>query len=90
LKAIHYFGADALTGAGHQGYRTVVQVGIAALNILLNLWLIPLYSWRGAAIATIVSDGLMGVAIWTLVWYLARHGGRLRSPDEIPSVVEVG
>jgi O-antigen/teichoic acid export membrane protein len=90
LKAIHYFGADALTGAGHQGYRTVVQVGIAALNILLNLWLIPLYSWRGAAIATIVSDGLMGVAIWSLVWYLARHGGRLRSPDEIPSVVEVG
>ncbi len=90
LKAIHYFGADALTGAGHQGHRTIVQVGIATLNILLNVWLIPLYSWRGAAIATLVSDGMMGVAIWSLVWYLARHGGRLRSPDDVPSVVEFG
>ncbi len=90
LKAIHYFGADALTGAGHQGYRTVVQVGIATVNVLLNFWLIPLYSWHGAAIATLASDGLMGIAIWSIVWYLARHGGHLRLPDDVPSAIEFG
>jgi O-antigen/teichoic acid export membrane protein len=90
LKAVHYFGADALTGAGYQGIRTMVQVSIAMINVLLNVWLIPLYSWRGAAIATIASDGLMGVAIWTTVWYLGRHRRRLGSSEEAPSVVEVG
>ncbi len=76
LKAIHYFGADALTGAGFQGIRTVVQVGIAIANVSLNIWLIPLYSWRGAAVATIISDGLLGVAIWSTIWYLGRRGHR--------------
>jgi O-antigen/teichoic acid export membrane protein len=90
LKAIHYFGADALTGAGHQGYRTVVQVSIAVVNVALNLWLIPLHSWRGAAVATLVSDALMGVAIWGLVWYLGRHASRLRPLQDVHSVVGLG
>src|SRR5277367_6407104 len=48
LKAIHYFLADSLTGAGYQGLRSAAQVFVAILNIGLYLWLIPLYSWRGA------------------------------------------
>jgi len=72
LKVIHYFGADALTGAGFQGIRTALLVGVAGINVLLNLWLIPLYSWRGAATASILSDGLFGVAIWSALWYLGR------------------
>jgi O-antigen/teichoic acid export membrane protein len=90
LKAVHYFGADALTGAGYQGVRTVVQVSIALVNVLLNLWLIPHYSWRGAAVATIASDGLMAAVIWATVWHLGRHRRRLKSPDDAPSVAEVG
>jgi len=90
LKAIHYFGADALTGAGHQGIRTVVQVSTAMINVLLNVWLIPLYSWRGAAVATLVSDGLMGVAIWSIVWHLGRHPARFQAPENAPSVVGLG
>jgi O-antigen/teichoic acid export membrane protein len=90
LKAIHYFGADALTGAGYQGVRAMLLVSIAVVNVLLNVWLIPLYSWRGAAVSTVVSDGLLGVAIWTTVWYLGRHGGRIESRKETPAAVEVG
>ena len=89
VKSIYYFGADALTGAGHQGVRTVVQIGIAVVNVLLNLWLIPLYSWRGAAVATLVSEGLLGVAIWSAVWYVGRRGGRLESPDDAGPVAQV-
>jgi O-antigen/teichoic acid export membrane protein len=89
LKSIHYFGADALTGAGHQGVRTLILVAIAGINVLLNLWLIPLYSWRGAAVATIASDGLMAVAIWSALWHLGRHDRR-RRPNPSAPAVEVG
>jgi O-antigen/teichoic acid export membrane protein len=87
LKAVHYFGADALTGAGHQGVRTGIQIGIAVVNLLLNLWLIPLYSWRGAALATLLSDGLMIVVIWASVWGLSGRTAPIRSQPDRPSAV---
>jgi O-antigen/teichoic acid export membrane protein len=64
IKSIHYFLADSLTGASFQGTRTCVQLAVAVINVLLNLWLIPAYSWRGAAWASIASDGalLLGLA----------------------------
>jgi O-antigen/teichoic acid export membrane protein len=62
LKGIHYFFADSFAGAGYQGWRTVAQVLVAALNVGLNLWLIPVYSWRGAAWASIASDGALVIS----------------------------
>lgn len=64
LKATHYLAADTLTGTGHQGVRTVVQVGIAVLNVALNLVLIPLYGYHGAIAASLVCDGLLAVVLW--------------------------
>lgn len=72
LKAVHYFGSNALTGAGYQGFRTLVQVSVTALNVLLNIWLIPLYSWRGSAVASLLSDGLLAVLIWSVIGFLRR------------------
>lgn len=72
FKACHYFLADALTGAGHQGIRSAIQIAIAALNILLNLWLIPAYSWRGAAWASLASDGLLVVGMFAVIQMLSR------------------
>lgn len=77
LKALHYFAADTLTGAGLQGLRSAIQVGVATLNIGLNLWLIPRYSWQGAAWASLASDGLLMVGLWaiaiTLAWQQIRR-----------------
>ncbi|GAW65287.1 polysaccharide biosynthesis protein [Geoanaerobacter pelophilus] len=71
LKVLHYFPANALTGAGFQGLRSSLLVGTAFFNISLNLWLIPLYSWRGSAWASLLSDGLYAVIIWAAaVWKL--------------------
>jgi O-antigen/teichoic acid export membrane protein len=89
LKTVHYFGADALTGAGYQGTRTLVLLIVAGGNFLLNLWLIPAYSWRGAAIATIVSDGMLGVIIWLTLWYLVRTA-RPFEASQTPSVARLG
>jgi O-antigen/teichoic acid export membrane protein len=89
LKTIHYFGADALTGAGYQGIRTLILAGIASLNVVLNLWLIPLYSWRGAAMATILCDGSLGVLVWGTLWYLVKSRPTLEG-SRAPCVVKAG
>ncbi|MGA2074195.1 MAG: oligosaccharide flippase family protein [Terriglobia bacterium] len=72
LKTLHYFIADALTGAGNQGTRTLIQIGVAAFNVLINLWIIPAYGWRGAAWSSIASDGLLALSLLLIATYLYR------------------
>jgi O-antigen/teichoic acid export membrane protein len=77
LKTIHYFLADSLTGAGYQGLRTSAQVFIAILNVGLNLWLIPAYSWRGAAWASLASDGALALAMYLCVMFILMKEARV-------------
>jgi O-antigen/teichoic acid export membrane protein len=72
LKSMHYFAADTLTGAGFQGVRSCVQVMIAFINVILNLWMIPRFSWVGAAWSSLASDGLLMVSLWCCVFWLHR------------------
>jgi O-antigen/teichoic acid export membrane protein len=67
LKTLHFFMNDALTGAGRQGTRSLIQVGVAAFNVLINLWIIPAYGWRGAAWSSIASDGLLALSLLFIV-----------------------
>jgi O-antigen/teichoic acid export membrane protein len=76
LKALHYFLSDTLTGAGYQGLRSAIQTAVALFNVFLNLWLIPAYSWRGAAWSSIASDGLLTCAVGTTVFLLASRQSR--------------
>jgi O-antigen/teichoic acid export membrane protein len=73
LKVVHYFLSDALAGAGYQGLRTFIHVSVAVFNILINLWIIPAYSWRGAAWSSIASDALLACGIGIAVLVLSRH-----------------
>jgi O-antigen/teichoic acid export membrane protein len=73
LKGLHYFLSDSLTGAGHQGIRTAIQAFVAAFNVLINLWLIPAYSWRGAAWSSIASDALLVCGAGAAVFILFRR-----------------
>jgi len=72
LKTIHYLAADTLTGAGFQGIRSAMQIVIALFNVLINLWLIPLYSWKGAALSSLASDGLLMLGLWLTVIIFAQ------------------
>jgi O-antigen/teichoic acid export membrane protein len=88
FRAVHYFLADALTGAGFQGLRSAIQVFIAGLNVVLNLWLTPAYSWRGAAWASIVSDGMLAVCMFLAILFLERREEMASAPcDAEPRVV---
>jgi O-antigen/teichoic acid export membrane protein len=73
LRGLHYFLSDSLTGAGHQGLRTAIQASVAAFNVLINLWIIPAYSWRGAAWSSIASDTLLVFGTAMAVTILARR-----------------
>lgn len=68
--------ADALTGSGMQPARTRGQLWALALNVALNVWLILRLSWRGAIIATLASEVVLGVF---LVHRAGRAGAALRS-----------
>jgi len=82
LKTMHFFIADALTGAGHQGTRSFVQVGVAAFNVLINFWVIPAYGWRGAAGSSLASDGLLLLGLWLAALWLRREP--ISKIEEIP------
>lgn len=80
LKVFHYFFSNALTGAGFQGWRTLIQVAVAVFNVLINLWIIPLYSWRGAAWSSVASDALLACGVGTAAFVLSRQT-RIALPD---------
>jgi O-antigen/teichoic acid export membrane protein len=80
LQTIFYLAGDVLTGAGYQGLRSGIQLGAAGLNIGLNLYLIPAYSWRGAAVATLATDAVLGLAPRTAVVRRARRPRCVPSP----------
>jgi O-antigen/teichoic acid export membrane protein len=86
LKAIHYFLSDALSGAGHQGLRCTVQISVALFNVAINFWLIPQFSWRGAAWSSIASDGLLAISIGICALILSRNERAFRAPSEVSSV----
>lgn len=72
LRSVHYFLADALSTSGHQRRRASVQLGIVGLNVLLNLWLIPIYSWRGAAWASLATDAALVLALFVVIISIRR------------------
>jgi Na+-driven multidrug efflux pump len=45
----------------------MIQIFIAILNFVLNLIWDPVYGWKGAAIASLVSDGSLALLLWLAV-----------------------
>lgn len=56
FQAIYRVIADSFSGSGKQKLRVMVQVAAVVINIALNILLIPMYSWNGAIIATLISE----------------------------------
>ncbi|WP_226702305.1 oligosaccharide flippase family protein [Microbulbifer elongatus] len=55
LLTLYTTSALALTGAGHQNLRTGIEISTLGINLVLNLWWIPIYSYYGAVWATLSS-----------------------------------
>ena len=77
FRSFHMCAGDALAGVGLQPYRLAAQTVAALGNFGLNLYLIPHYSWLGAAAASLCTDGGLAVMCWLLLFGLRareRHG----------------
>ncbi|MGC8550181.1 MAG: lipopolysaccharide biosynthesis protein [Acidobacteriaceae bacterium] len=76
LRLLHYTWGTAITARMSQWKRTAAQAVAAGLNVGLCLWWIPRWQWRGAAAASVLTDGalvLMSAGIW---WAWARRHAR--------------
>lgn len=73
FRSFHLSAGDAIAGAGHQKFRLVSQSIAAIGNLLLNLYLVPRYSWHGAAWASLGTDAALGVMNWLALIFLSRR-----------------
>jgi O-antigen/teichoic acid export membrane protein/glycosyltransferase involved in cell wall biosynthesis len=73
FRSVHSTAGSVLTAIGRQRTRTFTQITVVVLNFGLNVWLIPLYGWRGAAWASLATDGTLALLNWSL---LERDGRR--------------
>jgi O-antigen/teichoic acid export membrane protein len=62
MRCGHYFLGDALSGAGLNATRTIIQIAVAATNVGLEVYFIRHWTWRGAACTSILCDGLLVIA----------------------------
>jgi len=74
IKSIHAFLNDTLTGGDQQAARSVTQLSLAGFNILINLWLIRVFSWRGASVSSIITDLGLAISLYIVIrWYLRKE-----------------
>lgn len=73
FRSIHYFAANSLTGAGFQGVRSSCQLLTVMINVVLIFWLIPAYSWKGAAWASLATDFILAVMLWLMALWIRRR-----------------
>lgn len=85
FRCCHLSAGDAIAGAGFQRFRLLSQFIAAAGNFGLNLWLIPRYSWVGAAWASLLTDGSLAVMNWVVLRLLVERTSSTHG--QLPEVV---
>lgn len=81
MRALSLFAFNGLLGLGRTGVRVGAMWAGAGANVVGNLLLIPHYSWRGAAAATILAEATFAVISWSaLVYYQRREDALAPSP----------
>ncbi len=66
IQTVHLVCGNALMGVGGQARRSAVQVCLALFNVGINLWLIPMYGWRGGVASTLATEGILAIAVAAL------------------------
>jgi O-antigen/teichoic acid export membrane protein len=88
IKSIHAFLTDVLTGANHQWQRSSTQILVAVFNVILNLWLIRAFSWRGAAWSSVLTDVLLMLALYLIIRRHVRRETQTIRPPQTATLAE--
>jgi O-antigen/teichoic acid export membrane protein len=73
LRVLHYGWGTSITASSSQWNRTATLLGAAGLNLLLNFLLIPRWSWQGAAVASLLTDGSLALASRLVLWRIEKR-----------------
>jgi O-antigen/teichoic acid export membrane protein len=73
IRTLYYFTGDILTGSGFQKLRTLINIPITLLSVLLNVYLIKIYSWTGAIITMYISYTLIILVQIILILFLMKY-----------------
>jgi len=84
LRVLHYAWGTTITASASQWNRTAIQLGAAGLNLLLNVLLIPRWSWQGAAVASLLTDGALVVSSRLVLWRIQRREIRMSRKPSLP------
>ena len=88
FRSLHVGAGDAISGAGYQRFRFASQLAAASFNFFMNLYLIPKYSWRGAALSSLLTDGMLALTNWSLlIWLKRTEAARSAPPVSLKSSV---
>lgn len=75
FRSFQLSAGEAVTAAGYQKLRLGSQAAAAAFNFGINLYLIPHYSWRGAAWSSLATDAMLAILNWAvLLWLISESG----------------
>ncbi len=83
IVAGQQFAGQALTAHGLQGQVVVMVSASAVVNVAMNLALIPSYEWRGAVIATVVTELLLTGAFWARLLRVRDTPAAVVTPEEM-------
>jgi len=80
LRYINNSLATTLTASDRQSQRTLAVFIGAAVNVIMNLWLISYWSYVGAGVATVITDFVICI-------FLLRLGAKALLPDSLLSLL---
>jgi len=74
IRFFTYSSAESITAINRQKIRATIEGITAVLNIVLNLFLIPRYGFTGSAVATLVSELVLGVLFYIYIEKYFKQG----------------
>jgi O-antigen/teichoic acid export membrane protein len=73
FSVVQSLGLDVVVSVGRTGLRTLAQLAMPPINILLCCLLVPSHGVAGAAWAALLTRLILAVAAWTIVALLVRR-----------------
>jgi O-antigen/teichoic acid export membrane protein len=73
FRAVYALGLDVLISTGHIGLRTVAQIAMPPVNILLCCLLVPSHGVIGAAVAALLTHMSLAMGTWIIVGAVVRQ-----------------
>lgn len=72
LQSLYSTYGDAVTGAGFQRLRSLIQLSMVGIALVLNLILLPKWGSIGAILVVIVSECLIGLSYYMIYVYFVQ------------------